>query len=389
MSTILRRCRCPILVLGMLVGLGLVTVPARAIYLRPDIVKVPVARLVENLQEHIKKNPKDVQARFNLARLYAMAYALKTDTADIRKGQEKDGAWFGFEPRPIPFQVKKTDDAGKQDAARKQLEKAIEAYEAVLKEKPDHLMALLGHAWCVEQRGKKDDAIKEYRKVVDTAWEKEKDMKTGPLGFHPITAEAAGYLIPLLDKEKDKEEIATLNERVKKVNMIPRPITPLAIPLRDGLTARDLLDPTARVRFDVDGSGRPQEWTWITKDAGWLVHDPQRTGKITSALQMFGSVTFWCFWENGYEALSALDNDGDGVLRGQELDGLAIWHDRNGNGVCDPGEVRSLAEWGIVALSCRCQKTPNDAYQVAIAPDGVYFKDGTRRPTYDLLLRRR
>src|SRR5262249_60634904 len=96
--------------LGVLPGLGLAVLPAWALYTRPEIIKVPVTRLADNLQDHLKKNPKDVQARFNLARLYAMAYALKTDTADAFKGRENQGAWFGFEPRPIPFQVKKTED---------------------------------------------------------------------------------------------------------------------------------------------------------------------------------------------------------------------------------------------------------------------------------------
>src|SRR5262249_10226466 len=103
--------------LGVLLGFGLAVAPAWALYIRPEIIKAPVTRLADNLQAHLKKNPKDVQARFNLARLYAMAYALKTDTADALKGKENQGAWFGFEPRPIPFQVKKTDDAGKQDVA--------------------------------------------------------------------------------------------------------------------------------------------------------------------------------------------------------------------------------------------------------------------------------
>ena len=75
------------------------------------------------------------------------------------------------------------------NAARKHLEKAINLYDEVIKEKPDHLIAQLGRAWCIAQRGKKEDAIKEYRKVIALAWEKEKDLKVAPLGWHAITAE--------------------------------------------------------------------------------------------------------------------------------------------------------------------------------------------------------
>ena len=39
------------------------------------------------------------------------AYSLKTDSTQALKGKPLDGAWFGYEPRPIPFEkVVKTDD---------------------------------------------------------------------------------------------------------------------------------------------------------------------------------------------------------------------------------------------------------------------------------------
>src|SRR5437867_12302143 len=55
---------------------------ASAEYIRSEIEKVPVARLVENLEAHLQKNPKDTQTRFNLAHLHAMAYSLKADTTE-------------------------------------------------------------------------------------------------------------------------------------------------------------------------------------------------------------------------------------------------------------------------------------------------------------------
>jgi tetratricopeptide (TPR) repeat protein len=370
---------------ALLLGLGLSQL--RAEYIPAEIEKVPVSRLAENLEGILKKEPKNVQVRFNLARLHAMAYALKADETSIRKGREQDGAWFGYEPRPVPFEVKKNDDAGKEDAARKHLEKAINLYDEVVKEKPDHLIAQLGRAWCVAQRGKKDDAVKEYRKVIETAWEKEKDLKTAPLGWHGITSETARYLIPLLDAEKDKEEIETLKKRTEQLRKVPRPITPIALPLRDGMSSAEMIDLSARVSFDADGSGLQRTWTWIHRDAGWLVYDPRHTGKITSALQLFGSVSFWCFWDNGYQALSALDDDGDGWLRGKELTGLAVWRDANGNGVCEPGEVKPLDEYGIIAIRCRADAGPSAPHCAAQALRGVVFKDGSTRPTFDFVLR--
>ncbi len=59
--------------------------------------KVPVERLVKNLEEHTpeKNPPGDAHgAAFHLARLHAMAYALKTDTVEVQKNQGRTGSAF-------------------------------------------------------------------------------------------------------------------------------------------------------------------------------------------------------------------------------------------------------------------------------------------------------
>jgi hypothetical protein len=156
--------------------------------------------------------------------------------------------------------------------------------------------------------------------------------------------------------------------------------------LRDGLNVDQLEDRRARVPFDVDGSGQGRRWSWITKDAGWIVYDPHNTGRITSGLQLFGNVTFWMFWDNGYQALGALDDNHDGILSGKELIGLGIWHDRNGNGICDPGEVQPLSALGVVALSLKYQIDEQRPDRIDWVPNGVVFANGRARPSYDFLL---
>jgi hypothetical protein len=97
-------------------------------------------------------------------------------------------------------------------------------------------------------------------------------------------------------------------------------------------------------------------------------------------------VTFWLFWPNGYEALRALDDNGDGELRGAELRNLAIWRDSNQNGVSEKGEVSPLAAHRIAALSCAYQ--PGDGVDVAACSvRGVVLGDGTTRASYDVILR--
>ena len=105
-----------------------------------------------------------------------------------------------------------------------------------------------------------------------------------------------------------------------------------------------------------------------------------------SALQWFGDVTFWLFWSNGYEPMRALDDNGDGELSGAELRHLAIWHDRNRDGVSDAGEVRPLAAHGIVALSCNYVAGDGGSF-AALSPQGARMSNGTTRPTYDVILR--
>jgi hypothetical protein len=384
MTTI--RCRAAIAV--CVVGLVVVG-SAYARYIRPQLEQVPVAQLVENLEKAIQAKPKDATLRFNLARVHGMAYALKTEEAEVNTRISRDSAWFGYEPKFVPFALKMTDDEAKRKAAKDHLDKAIKRYDETVTLAPDNLAARLGLAWTTEQAGAKEKAVTLYRDVIERGWKKEKVLKTGPLGGHYITAEAAGYLIPLLNPEKDGEEIATLKERAAALQKLPRPVTPIAIPLRGGLTARDLVDQSARVAFDADGSGIAQRWTWLTKDAGWLVYDRRGKAEITSGLQLFGNCTFWLFWDNGYQALAALDDNGDGVLTGNELKHLAVWVDRNGDGVVQPGEVTTLAELNIVALSCRHEIDLNHSDYIAWSRAGVVFRDGTTRPTFDLILHRR
>jgi len=265
-----------------------------------------------------------------------------------------------------------------EEEARKHLAAAIEHYRQALKLNKNHLPAQLGLGWCLEQAGDKAAAVESYRKALALAWKKEGNKDYYP--YDSFVQETAHYLLPLLDPEKDAQEIEKIKGYAEAMRKKSRAITPLVVPLEDDATFAELVDHDASVRFDLDGSGFQRPWGWITPRAAWLVWDPRDSGKITSGLQMFGSVTFWIFWNNGYEALSALDDNGDGVLSGHELEGLALWHDRNTNGVSDPGEVQTVESWGVQSLSCHYCRHPTG---IVFSPRGVVFQGGTARPTYD------
>jgi hypothetical protein len=315
-----------------------------------------------------------------------MAYASKAEKVPV-KGEE---TWYGYEPKNVPFAIVYTKDKAEQAIAKKNLVKAIESYEQALKHSPYDIVGRLGYAWSLDQAGKREAAVAEYRKVIDAAWKKEADLKAPPLGYQLITAEAAGYLIPLLDKTKDATEIKELQARIGKIQEIkPSLITPIAIPLADGLRAIDIEDHAASVAFDADGSAiKGRRWSWIKPNAAWLVIDKQNSGKVDSALQMFGNVTFWMFWDHGYQPLTALDDNGDGQLRGKELAGLCLWHDVNQNGVSEAGEVRPLAAHGIVAISCAHQIDTTHPDRIEFSPRGVKLANGATRATFDIRLHR-
>jgi tetratricopeptide (TPR) repeat protein len=355
-------------------------------FILPQIEKVPIARLFTNLESRLAKNTNSFEAAYNLARLHSMAYSTNLITVDVDK---KDGDphyyYFGSDSGvPRTVQVFKTPED--KSRALKHLTNAISLYErslALLKRSTNAstwyiLPTQLGLAWCLDQSGQREKALDAYRKTLRVAWKKEvtgdfnftewakgawSEVKSGQNPIHAqrrgsigpgvcFSDETIGYLLKLLDPVKDAKEIAQLKNDKQTLLSMGRAVTPILIPLEPKLEFDDLVDPTAGVVFDLDGSGLPRKWGWLTPKAAWLVYDSDDSGNITSALQMFGSVTFWFFWEDGYAALSSLDDNGDGALSGAELCHLALWQDSNSNGISDPGEVRSVQSFGIESISC-------------------------------------
>jgi hypothetical protein len=353
-----------------------------AMFVRLETRKVPVARLAENIERQLQQHPESLTLRLNLARLHAMAYALKvTEFEALAKGETLE-PWFGHAPRLIPGPAKGTGSADGREQAKKDLARAIDGYRDVITRAPANFIAHLGLAWSLEEAGHEAEAIAEYRQVVKLALPLEINQSFMDQQ-EPATIEAVMRLRALLDPVTDAKELALLEGAVKELGRVGRAITPIVIPLGP---SEPSLSREPRAVFDADGSGIPRRWTWIEKDTGWLVYDTDGAGDITSALQWFGSVTFWLFWNNGYEALAALDDNGDGELRGAELRHLAIWRDANQNGVSEKGEVRSLAAHGIAALSCSYESGDGVAV-AAYSRRGVLLGDGSTRPSYDVILR--
>jgi hypothetical protein len=326
------------------------------------------------------------ELHYELGRVYSIDYALAPSKFRALKGGDRpflgDGAGSGLPPDRDQFRGDGPVDRhpGAETNAtvlNNKLTLAITHYREALRRKPDHLPAQLGLAWCLDQ-AKSKAAVEEYRKALALAWKQEKDQSS--ILEISWVEEIARYLLPLLDPFGDKAEIEQIKSYTATMLMKGRGMTPILVPLADHLPLKDLVNPTAGVAFDLDGSGIARRWGWITPKAAWLVYDPTEQGKITSGLQLFGNVTFWVFWRNGYEALRALDDDGDGVLTGDELRGLALWQDRDSNGISAPDEVIPLAVAGVTALSTESVRHETG---IPYSPSGVRFLDGSFRPTYD------
>lgn len=355
---------------------------AAAEYYHGDFTEIPVERLIENLERKLEAEPDNAQAHYLLARVHTMAFASGRNHArvnpDTGAPRFDDGASGTFIPPRGAAPVSNGQaETGKE--RREHLEVAICHYRRALELDPDHLPSQVGLGWSLLKAEKREKALQVLRPAFERAWEKEKDA-FGVEAGRSLSMELGRYLLQLLDPSEDSREIVRIHRKMQVIEAKPKWMTPILIPLGDRTDLASLTTSTPTVEFDLDGSEAPRRWQWITPAAGWLVHDPLGRGDITSGRQLIGGVTFWIYWNDGYEALSALDDNADGELRDLELRGLAIWRDVNMNGASEPGEVRPVGDWGVTALACESEAVSST---VLMSRKGVQFEDGAVRPSYD------
>jgi len=371
-------------------ALSLLGMKADARFAHVETQQVPVARLLTNLEARLKSTTLSKADRsalqFQIGRLHSMAYALKTEEVQVQKasaqGPGEPTPWFGYCFSDYnQFDVQRTGDKTKLTSANEHLATAVQHLRAAAQGDPNSLHVKLGLAWALDQSGNKREALPLYRQVFNESFKQEQD-KSGLAGTS-VTEETGGYLKKMLDPQKDAAELKDIEEKLAKITPGFRNVTPIVVPLFAGVP-RSTVMKQAQVTFDLDGNGPRRYSTWTSSQAGWLVYDARKHQDITSGLQMFGQCTFWIFWKDGYEALSALDDNHDGTINGAETSGLAIWRDANCNGVSEPDEVKSLETCGIKSLSC---KGENDPQGFRYSVDGVTFESGAKAHSYDLILR--
>ncbi|MEK6704101.1 MAG: hypothetical protein AABZ53_17735, partial [Planctomycetota bacterium] len=201
----------------------------------------------------------------------------------------------------------------------------------------------------------RERSIDYYYDAFSLAFATEKSSEKQPMrGLSQLVShEAAVMYLKLVENRKnnsaqDKARVKEVKAALSKLKALPpnTAMTPIVLSFEPSSTLSQLMSGQS-AKFDLDGTGRSQTWSWVKPETGILCWDPDRAGKITSGRDLFGSVSWWIFFDTGYAAMDALDDNRDGCLAGDELKGLAVWFDRNSDGISDAGEVLSVESLGI------------------------------------------
>ncbi|HYG47425.1 MAG TPA: tandem-95 repeat protein [Allosphingosinicella sp.] len=164
---------------------------------------------------------------------------------------------------------------------------------------------------------------------------------------------------------------------------------------------RDVYDKLADsgAYFDLDNDGFAEHVAWAQKGDGLLVFDRSGNGLIDDGTELFGSNYTQQtggqqqqLGQDGFADLAGLDTDGDYRITAADADfgKLQVWIDADGDGITQAGELKSLAELGIVSISlaarlsdaevCGC-----DGTTVPLMSD-VLRADGSSLLIYDAFL---
>ncbi len=365
--------------------------------------EVPVARLLLNTETYIKKNPNDAQGYYVLGRLHSLAFAKETKTI----------AAYENDKRPLPGLPSYESILVQRDNTKKptaesiqHLGESIRNYQRATELAPNQAAAFLGLGWMYETgAGLAADALKSLKQLPQTAgeWQEralaayrrayaltvKQDLvneHTGPSADSQISLEAGEGIRRLLQpragklSEREQQELADIRDTIDKLQSKPRAVTPIIFSLTQAGALEDLLAERSRVRFDLSGDGVARWWPWVKPETGLLVWDQTNNGCVQSGVQLFGSSTWWIAWRNGYEPLALLDDNHDSWLAGAELKGLAVWRDRNSNGVADAGEVLPVRALGIRRIAVQATQNLSG---VPANPRGLQMNDGRMLPTYD------
>jgi Ca2+-binding RTX toxin-like protein len=137
--------------------------------------------------------------------------------------------------------------------------------------------------------------------------------------------------------------------------------------------------------FDFNQNGYAQRTGWVGATDGLLVRDLNSNGKIDDASELFGDAS-----QSGFDMLAAFDGNNDGAITAADAvyASLQVWQDKNLNGITDTGELKTLADLGIVSISlaATAPATPVSVGQNQIAREASFtLSDGTTHNIADVV----
>lgn len=401
--------------------------PASGMFMRAP--EAPVQRLLDNLHAYLHEHPDDAEAHFLVARVNYIAFANQSPT--IRSMGEGSAEELPGIVDPKIQWIPEEHQTLDEDALVAHARAAIVHFMQAIARDADNALYRLGLAGILEQSAdyadligplddlapdedteepktpvritKDDDAPDDddgqplYDTYIDRAIDE--NLLAYELGrdealaedhllhpFLPVAYEAGKAYLRLMAEyrtdEPDAELVEQINADIAAIDAKPQASTPIIFRVEGQAPTHldELLDPTLEVNFDLDADGTAERRPWVQPDTAILVWDPKREGRITSGKQLFGNMTFFMLFADGYQALDALDNNRDGRLAGEELTGLALWHDRNSNGVSDPGEVTPIEDTAVRSIAT------TQTGREGIHPrnhEGLVLDNGESRPTWD------
>ena len=167
--------------------------------------------------------------------------------------------------------------------------------------------------------------------------------------------------------------------------------TPLLVNLHGGISVSDA---ASGVWFDLAAEGVSAQVPWPTSDTdGWLVLDRNKDGTINDGRELFGTSSVLITGRkaaNGFVALQELDSDGDGAFTAADpmFSEVAVWIDRNRDGISQPDELLSLQTVGLLSISLdyrRSEKRDRNGNRM-IYRALARFENGSTRFVYDVFL---
>lgn len=141
---------------------------------------------------------------------------------------------------------------------------------------------------------------------------------------------------------------------------IERVDSPLVLALPDNAIGTTANPKFSQFPISLKDAGSKKWYSWPEGSSHALLVMLNAEGRVTSPTQLFGNYSSVASSRqgkdaliDGYQALSYLDTNRDGIVAafsGEFPKELALWLDKNGNGISEPGEIRSMSEAGIDKL---------------------------------------